>query len=279
MVNPVDGAEMVLVPAGEFRMGLTAGQAQAYCARTGTDPSNVQIMRPQRTIYLDAFWIYKKPVTYGQFRRFCQANKKYDVPNNTMSQGSGMEDLVMDDSYPVVRVSFATVSAYCKWAKVQLPTEAQWEKAARGTDARLYPWGDEWDDGLANFDHRTDGSIAAPCPVDDYPEGVSPYGALQMSGNVQEWCSDRFAPYGLDEAPFKNILEYWQYHRTAELVDNTGAPLRNPEGPSRGMGRVIRGGGWANGNPDWAGLVCFRKSESERNHGRDLGLRPVWIPS
>jgi len=270
-INPIDGAEMVYVPEGEFHMGLSSSEADEFRSRTGTDPSSLQIMRPQRTVFLDSFWIYRTPITYGQYRKYCDAIRECEMPRNVVSRGK-QRDIVMDDSYPVVFVTWSDAKNYCRWAKAHLPTEAQWEKAARGTTNKFYPWGDQWDNRKANFRVK---EAEGPVPVEAFADGQSPYGALQMSGNVKEWCCDKFAPYGYDRTPFRSIFEYWKFQREKGIQDNAYVPIRNPRGPRSGSDRVVRGGGWGNANGYWAGLACYRGSWDPNNKSCDIGFRPV----
>ena len=121
-INPKDGAVMVYVPAGEFVMG----------------DDQMPRSSPRRTVTLDAFWIYKNDVTVAQYRKFCQATGRQMPQTPTWG---------WKDDHPVVNVTWDDAKAYCDWAGAALPTEAQWEKAARGTDGRMYPWGNEWDAG------------------------------------------------------------------------------------------------------------------------------------
>jgi len=151
-VNAKDGATMVWVSAGEFTMG--------------NDKNESFWQRPQHKVYLDGYWIYKNDVTVAQYRKFCQATK------STMPQQLAKSN----DNYPVVNVTWKAAKAYAQWAGGALPTEAQWEKAARGTDERNFPWG-----GKGIVEH-----------VGSYPSGASPYGCMDMAGNVMQYCADLF---------------------------------------------------------------------------------------
>src|SRR5579871_2980372 len=123
-INPVDEAEMVFIAAGEFLMGSEDGEASE---------------KPQRAVYLDAYWIYKTPVTMAQYRAFwafCKATGRQLLVDPSWGP----------DDHPIVEECWPDARAYCEWAGGSLPTEAQWEKAARGTDGREYPWGNAWDE-------------------------------------------------------------------------------------------------------------------------------------
>lgn len=197
-VNEKDGAQMVWAPAGEFLMG--SREEDAY-----------RDEQPQRRVCLDGYWIYKHPVTVAQFRRFA-AETGY---NYNWSGARPVWGWV--DNHPMVRVSWHEANAYAKWAGAALPTEAQWEKAARGIDGRRFPWGNEWDSARCNSDPRARRTSA----VGSYPAGASPCGALDMAGNVWEWCADWY-----DADYYKN------------------APANNPPGPAKGETRILRGGGF-----------------------------------
>jgi len=256
---------MVLVPAGEFQMGISGEQSRDYCRSSGTHPDSMEFMRPDRRVYLDAYWIYRYPVTFGQYRAFCAANPKFEVPSNVYTRHR-LPDTVMTDDFPICFVTWHDAVAYCKWAQVRLPTEAEWEKAARGVDGRLYPWGNVFNPVFANFRTELHG---VPESVFSRSEGVSPYGAEQMSGNCRDWCDDRFAPYGKSDRPFKGPLDLWGFSHQPRKGEVSVE--RNPRGGKLGASRVIRGGGWGNGNPDWAGLTTFRQGDAPTSKHRDVG--------
>jgi serine/threonine-protein kinase len=201
-INPKDGAEMVYVPAGEFIMGSDDGRRNE---------------KPRRKVYLDAYWMYKHEVTVAQYRKFCSETRR-KMPDPP--------DWALKEDHPIVKVSWDDAKAYADWAGVQLPTEAQWEKAARGTDGRTFPWGDTFDPSKAvcSVAPRKEKSTA---PVGSIPSGASPYGCLDMSGNVWEWCSDWY--------------DGGYYAR---------APNRNPENRRASTDRVQRGGSWYFGFTD-----------------------------
>ncbi len=194
---------MVYVPAGDFLMG--------------TDSSSMDDEQPQHKVYLDAFWIDRTEVTNVQYQKCLEAG--------TCKASSYADDSKFNgDNQPVVGVDWNDAKTYCEWAGRGLPTEAQSEKAARGTDGRLYPWGNQ----AATCDYAVmdDGSGHAcgkgtTWPVGSKPQGASPYGALDMAGNVREWVAD------------------WYDNKFY-----ASSTARNPTGPSSGSHRVLRGGSW-----------------------------------
>jgi formylglycine-generating enzyme required for sulfatase activity len=163
---------MVLVPAGEFTMGSQRGDAWAESDEL-----------PQRIVQVAAFYIDQLEVTNLEFRRFLEATA-WPV------EGEDRDRIYTEDAefLPVTGVSWWDATAYARWAGKRLPTEAEWEKAARGTDLRRFPWGNEF---LVDHANNTTQML----PVGSKPTGASPYGALDMAGNAAEWTATPYAPY------------------------------------------------------------------------------------
>jgi formylglycine-generating enzyme required for sulfatase activity len=192
---------MVSIPAGEFTMGSSEGDSDE---------------RPAHKVYVDAFSMDVYEVTVRQYAEFLRAaGVRAPLDWNTMNQSANQKR-------PVANVDWADAAAYCKWAGKRLPTESEWEKAARGTDGRLYPWGNDPPTPLrANYGETGSHNYETLAPVGMLEAGKSPYGIYDMAGNVWEWVSDWY-----DENYYKN------------------SPSKNPEGPSMGGFKVIRGGSW-----------------------------------
>jgi formylglycine-generating enzyme required for sulfatase activity len=166
-----DNAEMAYIPTGTFTMGDTHGD--------GGDQEKAH------QVTIDGFWLDRTEVTNGQFARFVQAGNA--------AQGNWRELASGKDQHPVVNVAWSDAVAYCRWADKRLPTEAEWEYAARGTDGREYPWGNTWEDNRARFSGNRGNQTTAP--VGSYPTGASPFGILDLAGNVAEWISSLYKPY------------------------------------------------------------------------------------
>ena len=204
------GLEMLLVPSGVFFMGSTAREAATH-------------EQPVTQVSLSCFFLSRFPITNAQYEKFDPSHKTKRAP-------------WADDNHPVVYVNSKEAEKFCQWLsskegkKYRLPTEPEWEYAARGMDGRSYPWGERLDAGnLANFaDKQTnfawrdpviDDGYAESSPVGSYPRGASPFGIEDMAGNVYEWC-----------------LDYFENYKGKERV--------NPRGPTNGSKRIYRGGSW-----------------------------------
>lgn len=217
--------EMVLVPAGPFLMG----------SDKKVDRNAYKAEMPQRSVYLDSYEIDKYEVTALHYLKFVletgrlpQLDWRYD--------GGNFQDAMAN--HPIMHVSWTDADAYCRWAGKRLPTEAEWEKAARGEDGRIFPWGNQ----MAGLTRANYGRTGLSGPVRDRPErlllyppiisvdkydnAASPYGVQQMAGNVAEWVADWYDK---------------DYYQTA--------PGRNPKGPDTGTNRAFRGGGWIDSTP------------------------------
>ncbi|HUW08695.1 MAG TPA: formylglycine-generating enzyme family protein, partial [Anaerolineae bacterium] len=175
--------QMVLIPAGEFLMG--SDPALDRWAR--------EYEQPQHSLFLPAYAMAVTPVTNAQYAPFVAAGGQRGPLD--WQDGRPPEDKV---DHPVARVSWNDALAYCEWLSevtgktYRLPTAAEWEKGARGTDGRIFPWGDLWHKAQCN---TKEGGVGGTTPVGSYPDGASPYGLLDMLGNVWEWCSSLHRPY------------------------------------------------------------------------------------
>ena len=177
--------EMILIPAGTFQMGTTAEQAAQLAAQFRCHVSWLGGEVPPRSLTLAAFEMDKFPVTNAQYFQFCKATGG-SFPGHWIGQPPVIQIL----EQPVTYVSRAEARAYAKWAGKKLPTEAQWEKAARGTDGRLYPWGNEFDPAACRWHRDISQTALGVAAVAAHPRGASPYDVQGMAGNVAEWCED-----------------------------------------------------------------------------------------
>lgn len=208
---------MELVPAGEFIMGTN--QRLADAADT-----------PQHRVSLPAFLIDKYPVTNAQYALFLA--KTGHLPPLNWHNGRFEEEKAL---YPVTMVTWYDAMAYAKWAGKRLPTEAEWEKAARGTDGRRWPWGNIMDAKLLNTYY----TVGDTSPVTKYSKGVSPYGLFDMAGNVAEWTADDFLPYPGSDAPDAVF-----HVKTADIAAVEKLPRARKGNPHPDHYKVLRGGSW-----------------------------------
>ena len=254
---------MVLIPASEFLMGST------------DDGISSDDERPQRAVFVSAFWMDRYEITNARYKQFVDAtgHPAPANPNPDFTLWFHGRPFPGIDDHPVVNVDWQDALAYCQWANKRLPTETEWEKAARGTDGRRYPWGNEWDHKKANsasywagrtiefkdgkewqaFWMTGEGARISKArgirgevltlPVGSFPHGVSPYGLFDMAGNVSEWVMDWYEPY---------------YYLKA--------PVSDPKGPNGVLLKGVRGGSW------------LKPAKSLRTTDRDYGF-PTDRPS
>ncbi len=208
-------SDMVLIPAGPFPMGCEPNHNHDWACDS--------LELPLHTVTLDDYRIDKYEVTNGQYRQ-CVADGSCTLPRNTASwTRSSYFSNPSYANYPVIYVDWYQSAAYCSWAGKRLPSEAEWEKAARGPALRAAPWGDALPTcDLANSSYfGTDYCIGDTSAVGSYPAGASPYGVMDLAGNVWEWVNDWYDPV---------------YYATS--------PSKNPAGPLSGTAKIIRGSSW-----------------------------------
>lgn len=274
MISPRDSMLLIYIPAGEFIMGSREGEGQSD-------------EHPQHTVYLDAYWIDRSEVTNSMFSQFVnetgyqtEAEKtgySFVFQNGDLSQvsganwknpqgsGSSIDGL---ENHPVVHVTWYDAKSYCNWAGRQLPIEAQWEKAARGTLPVMFPWGDSNPGGNqggifanyadvnldANWSNKTiNDGYQFTAPVGSYTSGASSYGLLDMAGNVWEWTADYY------DKTYYSSQSSW----------------KNPTGPILGNIRVIRGGSW--GSNDSNLRTADRSWPDPSNFNSGIGFRCAMI--
>jgi len=237
-VRDRDGAQMVFVPEGEFVMGSSlemSRDAKKLCESSKGDSARAACKaaaftdeRPAHRVALDAFWIDRTEVTNRQYASCVQAGV-CDPPllNSSFSRTSYYGDPAYDD-FPVLNVLWDMAAGYCAWAQARLPTEAEWEYAARGPEDRVYPWGNDFDGSRLNYcdvncplleDPSHNDGYADTSPVGAFASGASWVGAVDMVGNVREWVNDWLGVYP-----------------SGETI--------NPTGPATGESKIPRGGSW-----------------------------------
>jgi serine/threonine-protein kinase len=233
-LHEIDGTVLLYVPGGEYTLGAD-------------DISDRE--KPVHRVELSPFWIAKYPVTNEQYARFLAANPGSERPEFWADKGFNQPQ------QPVVGVSWEEAQAYCRWAGLHLPSEAQWEAAARGRDRRRYPWGNAKPTPKhANFDGRENGTT----PVGAYPKGAGPFGALDQAGNVWEWCEDVWNPEAYRDRNGQRDPVLTSVSTGLSTMGDTAA-------------RCLRGGSWVivAGDLPAAFRVGFRAS----NRYRYIGFR------
>ena len=239
-------SKMVLIPAGEFLMGCDLSDSRAPCL-DGESPSH--------TVYLDDYYIELTEVTNTQYAS-CVAEEACRPPDF----GQSDFDQFLSESpeyadHPITNVNWYDARDYCDWVGKRLPSEAEWEKAARGADDdRLYPWESEAPQcSLLNFNDFDEECLGATTPSGQYPLGASPYGLLDMAGNVREWVADWY-----------NADYYFSN------------PPDNPPGPELGAEKILRGGSYSS---DWIEVRVSRRAHNPPTfRGSDIGFRCVSGP-
>lgn len=231
MISPKDGMTLLYVPAGEFRMGISGQESDE---------------KPVHTVYLDSFWIDQTEVTNAMYAK-CVNDGKCDRPKsyNSATHKDYFSSPEFYD-YPVIFISSGDANSYCEWAGGRLPSEAEWEKAARGKDQRSYPWGEKIDCSHANYL----GCLGDTAPVKSHENGKSPYGLYDMAGNVWEWVADWYDA---------------TYYASLPLS------ISNPLGPTTRSLRVARGGSWS--DTDFLARSSNRGSFDPNGKSSNKGFR------
>ena len=265
--------DMVLIPAGEFLMGCSEGEG-AFDEH------------PQHKVYLDAYYIDKYEVTNAQFKEFVEATgyvtdvelkgigevwNPRDVGNCLLyfngvtwrhpnawvanrPHPKAWENQDIVGNHPVVQVSWNDAQVYATWLGKRLPTEAEWEKAARGIDGRKYPWGNVFNLNIEGVTVHANINSHGLVPVNQFPTGVSSYGVSNLIGNVLEWVADWYAP------------DYYSH-----------SPYGNPKGPDTGGLRVLRGGSWRHVKSHHV-LSASRSYQTPDYTSNFVGFRCAWSP-
>jgi len=237
ITSPKDSMKMVYVPEGAFLMGSPYSES-------GTKNNE----KPQHTVFLNSYWIDQTEVTNAMYILCVQAGgcqPPYSTRSFTRLTYFSNTQFA---NYPVIYVKWSNAETYCEWAGRRLPSEAEWEKAARGTDGRTYPWGEGINCDLANYWGLNNGCVGDTSEVGNYPAGASIYGALDMAGNVWEWVSDWY-----------------------QEIYYSSSPFSNPLGPATGEYKILRGGSWY--NSEGSVRIAVRSEHNPDSASNNFGFR------
>ena len=225
IIHPRDRSPMVWVPGGSFLMGINADTAQKQAEQIGYSDYHqfaAEESFPEHRVFVEGFYMDKFEVTIERWKKFIDAHPGWSQGDGTAATSTptwvGTELKTEHAQLPIAQVTWRSAQQYANWAGKQLPTEAMWEKAARGTDARWYPWGNDKPDSQKHgVLSMTDSPLPGVRPVGSYPAGASPYGCLDMAGNVYEWTSEWKEPYPNNpEAPDSaTLLKEWGHRFVA----------------------------------------------------------------
>ncbi|MCL4300535.1 MAG: formylglycine-generating enzyme family protein [Anaerolineae bacterium] len=258
--------DFVLIPAGDFLIGTDRKKDRLH----QTDEL------PQHRLVITDFYLMRHPVTNVQYRLFMEITGHR--PPLFWPDGQFPADLA---EHPVVGVSFSDATAFCRWTAtvtgllVRLPTEAEWEKAARGPDGRLYPWGNEWRAGACN---NRESKLGQTSPVGQFsPQGDSPYGVSDLAGNVQEWCASLFGPYPYDPRDGREVLvdEPEAESLLPQLHESGG--ISDPQRLEASWGKqTLRGGSWRESRTQ--SRCAYRSWAAPMHRSVDTGFRCCYEP-
>ena len=193
-----DGTTLIYIPAGEFLMGAKGDDTEYFV------PNDYEL--PRHKVTLDAYWIDQTEVSIKQYKACVSAGKCVPPAITASNFSESYYDDPKYENHPVIELQWEGAFNYCAWVNRRLPTEAEWEKAARGDDGRMYPWGDEEPFLLEDNSLNYHSEIGSTTPVTEHFSDVSPYGVYNMAGNVSEWVADWFHPHYYEVSPSINPL-------------------------------------------------------------------------
>jgi len=279
--NPPE--DMVLIPEGPFLMGSTEEDIKKLLELDrNVEASRFDVEVPQREVHMSAYLIDKSPVTNAEYKKFIESGgyKQRDFWSDAgwdyVQQSKPLDSVDGEDDCPVVNVSWYEAEAFAKYVGKRLPTEAEWEKAARGADGRIYPWGNEFDKTKLNC---AESKIEKPTPVTKFSDGISGYGCFDMAGNVWEWTADWFDSQYYSSAPDRDPqgpvkAEDKPFFGRPEDVGTSIYELEPAEAGDSTLSdcKVLRGGSWNGGG--FIHIRCANRDYDEPDYKNDtIGFR------